>query len=107
MPTNRVQPPRFAEPGSLASEVRPVQKEPFMRTPTVTEIPGLAFPESAQERRVVFWRLSPAERIALMRAGELTLKECCQWAARAPREVPIVNGEFEFIAAFTPEVREQ
>ena len=42
-----------------------------------------------------------------MRAGELTLKECCQWAARAPREVPIVNGEFAFIAAFTPEVREQ
>ena len=42
-----------------------------------------------------------------MRAGELTLKECCQWAAHAPHEVPIVNGEFEFIAAFTPEVREQ
>ena len=107
MPTNRVQPPRFAEPGSLANQVRPVRQEPMMRTSNVTEIPGLAFPASAQERRAVFWRLSPVERIALMRAGELTLKECCQWAARVPHEVPIVNGEFEFIAAFTPEVREQ
>jgi len=42
-----------------------------------------------------------------MRAGELTLKECCAWAARASHEVPIVNDEFEFIAAFTPEAREQ
>ena len=87
--------------------MRPVRQEPMMRTSTVTEIPGLAFPASAQERRAVFWRLSPVERIALMRGGELTLKECCQWAAHAPHEVPIVNGEFAFIAAFTPEVREQ
>jgi hypothetical protein len=78
-----------------------------MLTPKVTELPGLAFPASAQQRRAAFWRLSPRERVALMRAGELTLKECCQWAARAPSEVPIVNGEFEFIVAFTPEVREQ
>ena len=55
-----------------------------MRTPKVTELPGLAFPASAQERREVFWRMSSVERVALMRAGELTLKECCQWAARAP-----------------------
>jgi len=51
------------------------------------------------------WRLSPGERVALMRAGELTLKECCQSAARAPP--PVVDGEFEFISAFTPEAREQ
>jgi hypothetical protein len=55
----------------------------------------------------VFWRLSPRERVALLRAGELTLKECCQCAARSLREVPVVNGEFEFIAAFTPEACEQ
>ena len=76
-----------------------------MRTSKVTEIPGLAFPATSQQRREVFWRLSPGEQIALMRAGALTLKECCQWAARAPHEVPIVDGEFEFIAAFTPEAR--
>jgi hypothetical protein len=77
-----------------------------MRTPTITEIPGLAFPASGRERQEMFWRLSPAERVALMRAGQLTLKECCRWAARAPHEVPIVDGEFEFIAAFTPESSE-
>jgi hypothetical protein len=77
-----------------------------MRTPKVTELPGLAFPASARERRQVIWRLSPRERVALMRAGELTLKECCQWAARAAHEVTIVNGEFEFIVAFTPEACE-
>jgi hypothetical protein len=77
-----------------------------MRTPEVTDLPGLAFPTSARERWQVIWRLSPRERVALMRAGELTLKECCQWAARAPDEVAIVNGEFEFIAALTPEACE-
>lgn len=74
-----------------------------MRTPHVTLLSRLAFPASGQDRREVFWRLSPFERVALMRAGALTLKECCQWAVRAPHEVPIVDGEFEFIAAFTPE----
>jgi hypothetical protein len=78
-----------------------------MGTPKVTEIPGLAFPVSAAQRQAAFWRLSPRERVALLRVGELTLNECCQWAARAPQEVPIVNGEFEFIAAFTAEVSEQ
>jgi hypothetical protein len=79
----------------------------MMPASNVTEIPGLALPASPQERRAMFWRLSPAERVALMRAGQLTLKECCRWAARAPHEIPIVDGEFEFIAAFTPEAREQ
>jgi hypothetical protein len=78
-----------------------------MGTPKVTEIPGLALPASAEQRRAVFWRLSALERVALLRVGELTLKECRQWAARAPQEVPIVNGEFEFIAAFTPDACEQ
>ena len=77
-----------------------------MRTPKVTELPALALPTSAQERRQMIWRLSPRERVALMRTGEMTLKECCQWAARAPHEVAIVNGEFEFIVAFTPEACE-
>ena len=78
-----------------------------MHTPHVTQRSRLAFPASARDRREVFWRLSSLERVALMRAGELTLEECCQWAARAPHEVPIVNDEFEFIAGFTPEACEQ
>ncbi|MGI8411549.1 MAG: hypothetical protein ACR2LV_02560 [Solirubrobacteraceae bacterium] len=85
------------------------RKEPISMptTPKVTEIPGLALPASPQERERLFWRLSSAERVALMRAGELTLKECCRWAARAPHEVPLSNGEFEFITASTPEACER
>jgi len=44
-----------------------------------------------RERDRMFWRLSPAERVTLMRSGELTLAECCRWAARAPSEVPLVK----------------
>lgn len=54
----------------------------------------------------VFWRSSPSVRVRMMRAGDLTLAECSRWAARAPHEVPLVNGEFEYIAAFTPEACE-
>ncbi len=78
-----------------------------MRAREASEIPGLALPATGQERQRTFWRLSPSERVALMRAGELTIAECCRWAARAAHEVPIVNGEFEFIAAFTTEAREE
>lgn len=76
-----------------------------MRARETTGIPGLALPATGLERQRAFWRLSASERVALMRAGELTIPECCRWAARAAHEVPIVNGEFEFIAAFTPEAR--
>ena len=33
-------------------------------------------------------------------------EQCCAWAARHPDQVPLLNGEFEFIAAYTPEARE-
>jgi hypothetical protein len=29
---------------------------------------------------------------------------CCLWAAIHPHELPLLNGEFEFLAAKTPEV---
>jgi hypothetical protein len=41
-----------------------------------------------------------------MRRGELTSGQLLEWAKRRPCEVPLVNGEFEFIAALTPEVAE-
>ncbi|MGO9972324.1 MAG: hypothetical protein ACLP01_05850 [Solirubrobacteraceae bacterium] len=52
------------------------------------------------------WRLTPAERIAAMRRGELTMEQCCAWAARYPHQVPLIDDEFEFIAAYMPEVCE-
>lgn len=61
----------------------------------------------AREQRLApLWRMSVNERIAAMRNGQLTLEQCAAWAARCPQEMPLLNGEFEYIAAFTPEVRE-
>ena len=51
-------------------------------------------------------RMTPAQRVAAMRRGELTLEQCSAWAARHPEQVPLVNGEFEYLAALTPEVCE-
>ena len=50
--------------------------------------------------------MTPTERIAAMRRGDLSMQQCCAWAARYPNQVPLINGEFEFIAAYTPERRE-
>ena len=48
--------------------------------------------------------MSPAEREAAMRRGELTGFQLLEWARRAPDEVPRINGEWAFIAASTPEI---
>jgi hypothetical protein len=43
-------------------------------------------------------RLGAAERLARYRAGEFSRAELVLWTARYPEEVPIVNGEVEWIA---------
>jgi len=53
------------------------------------------------------WAMSVAQRIAAMRRGELTLTQLTRWASRYPEQVPTINGEFEFIAALTPELAEE
>lgn len=50
--------------------------------------------------------MTAKDRVRLMRAGRLTLNQCCAWAARTPHEIPVVNGEYEFITMFTPEASE-
>jgi hypothetical protein len=55
-------------------------------------------------RRRALWQMTPGQRLAAMRRGELTLEQCSAWAARYPEQVPIVNGEFEYLVMFTPEV---
>jgi hypothetical protein len=52
------------------------------------------------------WEMTPAQRVAAMRRGELTLEQCSAWAARYPDEVPLPGGEFEYIAHLTPEACE-
>ena len=39
-----------------------------------------------------------------MRAGRLSRRQCLHWAACRPQEVPLLDGEWEFIAVATPEV---
>lgn len=58
-----------------------------------------------QARLRSLWQLAPSERVAAMRRGELTLEQCAPWAARYPEQMPLINREFEYLAAFTPEVR--
>ncbi len=53
-----------------------------------------------QEQSRRLWAMTATERIAAMRAGRLSLRQCCEWAARRPHEVPLLNGEFEFLAAY-------
>jgi hypothetical protein len=59
-----------------------------------------------RERRETLRRLGREGRLAAYRRGELDLDTCCLWAAIHPHEVPLLNGEFEFLAAKTPEVCE-
>ena len=50
------------------------------------------------------WQMTPAERVAAMRRGELTYEQLAAWSARHPDEVPAVHGEFEWIVAKLAEV---
>ena len=67
---------------------------------------ALAAVQTRDEAMRFLWEMTPAEREAAMWRGELTLDQCGAWARRAPHEVPLINGEFAFIAVFTPEIAE-
>ena len=76
-----------------------------MTNSTFSELLSLATAERAA-RLEALRRMTPTERVAAMRRGDLTIEQCCAWAACHPQQVPLINGEFEFIAAYMPEVRE-
>ncbi len=61
---------------------------------------------SKREASQALWAMSVDQRVVAMRRGELTRNQLYEWARHAPREVPLLNGEFEFIAALTPEAAE-
>jgi hypothetical protein len=52
------------------------------------------------------WQMTPAQRIAAMRRGDLTYEQLAAWSARHPDQVPTVHGEFEWIVVKLPEVCE-
>jgi hypothetical protein len=76
-----------------------------MNPSTFAELLSRATTERAA-RLEALWRMTPTERVAAMRRGDLTMEQCCAWAGRYPRQVPLLNGEFEFIAVYMPEVCE-
>lgn len=59
-----------------------------------------------EEAKARLWAMTRDERIAAMHAGALSCRQCLHWANHAPDEVPLINGEFAFIAETTPEVAE-
>jgi hypothetical protein len=59
---------------------------------------------SRAELSRALWAMSPGEREAAMRRGELTGAQLLEWAQRRPGEIPTINGEWAFIAINTPEV---
>ena len=64
-------------------------------------------PSADREQRLqALWQMTPSQRVTAMRNGGLTMEQCCAWAARYPHQVPLINGEFEFITAHTPEARD-
>lgn len=76
------------------------------RSQTIASLPSLPVDVTPADREAAFWRMSAAERQAAYHRGELTFRECLRWGARAPGEPPCLDGEFEYIAALTPEVAE-
>ena len=57
-----------------------------------------------EEAKRRLWAMTRDERVRAMRAGRLSLRLCLHWASRRPHEVPLLNGEWEFIAVHTPEI---
>jgi hypothetical protein len=52
------------------------------------------------------WQITPDQRVAAMRRGDLSYEQLAAWSGRHPEQVPTVDGEFEWIAAKLPEVCE-
>jgi hypothetical protein len=60
-------------------------------------------PEFEEAKRRL-WAMTPEKRVQAMRAGRLSLRLCLHWASRQPHEVPLLDGEWEFIVLTTPEL---
>jgi len=49
------------------------------------------------------WAMTAAQRVEAMWRGQLTLRQLSKWSSRAPGEVPLLGGEFAWIAMRMPE----
>jgi hypothetical protein len=60
-----------------------------------------------EEHKARLWAMTRDERVRAMRAGRLSLRLCLHWASRAPHEVPLVDGEWAFVAAHLADVADR
>jgi hypothetical protein len=75
-------------------------------TPTVSRTAlalNLPVGDAREHQLDALWAMSPADRIAAMWRGDLTLFQLTSWSSRAPNEVPLLGGEFAYIVMRTPE----
>ncbi len=59
----------------------------------------LAGDPTRKEQLQQLWAMTVSERVSAMRAGALSRDQLFAWVARWPDQCPVVNGEWEFIAA--------
>lgn len=77
------------------------------QTPPETRWESVARAERARAGRLrSLWQMTPGQRVAAMRRGNLTYEQLAAWSARHPDKVPTVHGEFEWIIAKLAEVCE-
>ena len=62
----------------------------------------LAGGPTSEEQSALLWAMSVEERVAAMRRGTLSLAQLTEWSSSCPHEVPLLGGEFEYIARFDP-----
>jgi hypothetical protein len=63
--------------------------------------------ERARQARLRrLWQMTPGQRVAAMRRGELTYEQLAAWSGRFREQVPMLHGEFEWLIAKTPEACE-
>ena len=81
--------------------------DPDRQTAHQTWWESVARAERARAGRLrSLWQMTPAQRVAAMRRGDLTYEQLAAWSARHPDEVPTAHGEFEWIVAKLAEVCE-
>ena len=69
-------------------------------TSTRTPLPAASL-NVDPERLAQMWQLTPDQRVLEFQRGHFTLGEMLRWSARRPLDVPLINGEFFFLASFT------
>ena len=72
---------------------------PTPATSTRTPLPAAGSLNVDPERLAQMWQLTPDQRVLEFQRGHFTLGEMLRWSAGRPHDVPLINGEFFFLAS--------